>query len=135
VSQGKDSPTITKQFSADESLVMQRISHGFRGKRVRLNEQVVETQLVQHSSSSCHVPIVASVPVVQRLQRAGHVDGSLGAVDPGLRRLLARPEELKMSDGAIFISGLVRAPFALEPLTIAALSEVREEEDQNQDHL
>jgi hypothetical protein len=40
-----------------------------------------------------------------------------------------------MSDGAIFIFGPVWTLLALEPLTIAASSEVREEEDQNQDHL
>lgn len=40
-----------------------------------------------------------------------------------------------MSDGFIFAFGLVATLFTLGPLTIAALSEVRGKDHQNQDHL
>jgi hypothetical protein len=40
-----------------------------------------------------------------------------------------------MSDGAIFVFGVVGTLLLLGPLTIVAISEVREEEDQNQDQL
>lgn len=39
-----------------------------------------------------------------------------------------------MGGGAIFVLGVVRTLFLLGPLTIVAISEVREK-DQNQDHL
>jgi hypothetical protein len=44
-------------------------------------------------------------------------------------------EESEMSDGAIFVFGLVATAFTLGPLIIAAISEVRGKDHENQDSL
>lgn len=89
-SQGKHSTTIAEQFSTGESLVIERISHSFGGKKSITEGTSGGKSAVQHSDRSCSAHIAACAPVVQRLQRAGHVEGRLGGVDPCLRRLYAR---------------------------------------------
>ena len=72
------------------SLGVDQISDGYKGKRAKLNQQVVGDQTVQHSDSGNRVRTLDCLPMVQRLKSAGHMRGTLGDVHPGLLRLRAR---------------------------------------------
>ena len=91
---------------------------------------MVANQQVQHPIGSRHVLLACRVSMVHRLKGAGPFRDPLGSVHPLLWRICVRGARSEMSDFVIFLFGLVATLFTLGPLAIAAISELREKDDE-----
>jgi hypothetical protein len=95
---------------------------------------MVANQQIQHSLCSRNVIPTIDLPLVHRIEGARHLCRVLGALDPVLWYLHFQLEGEGMSDTTIFVLGLLATIAALGPLAIAAISELRAKDHQDQGH-